>query len=54
MTVAVAFWAGMYIGAGFLFAAELDIIARYTSMFAATLMLVLGAPLLFFLRQARR
>jgi membrane protein DedA with SNARE-associated domain/rhodanese-related sulfurtransferase len=44
-----AFWAGAYTGAGFLFAAELDKMARYTSIFADTLILVLGVPLLFFL-----
>jgi len=44
-----AFWAGAYIGAGFLFAAELNKVARYTSVFADALILVLGVPLLFFL-----
>jgi len=43
-----ALWAGAYTGAGFLFAAELDRVARYTTVFANTLILVLGVPLLFF------
>ena len=41
-------WAGAYTGAGFLFAAELDKVARYASEFANALILVLGVPLLFF------
>jgi rhodanese-related sulfurtransferase len=44
-----AFWAGAYIGAGFLFTAELDKVAQYTSVFADALIFVLGVPLLFFL-----
>jgi rhodanese-related sulfurtransferase len=43
------FWAGAFIGAGFLFAAELDKVAQYTSVFADALILVFGVPLLFFL-----
>ncbi len=43
-----AFWAGAYVGAGFIFATQLDKIARYTSVFANTLILALGIPLLFF------
>jgi membrane protein DedA with SNARE-associated domain/rhodanese-related sulfurtransferase len=43
-----ALWAGVYIGAGFIFAKELDRVVRYTSMFADTLLLVLGVPLLLF------
>jgi membrane protein DedA with SNARE-associated domain/rhodanese-related sulfurtransferase len=43
-----ALWAGIYIGAGFLFAAELDQVVRYISVGADALILVLGVPLLFF------
>ncbi|HEY0307362.1 MAG TPA: VTT domain-containing protein [Acidobacteriaceae bacterium] len=43
-----ALWAGAYVGAGFVFAAELDKAARYISVFANTLVLVLGVPLLIF------
>lgn len=43
-----ALWAGVYVGAGFLFAAQLDRIARYTSTVASTAVLVFGAALLFF------
>jgi membrane protein DedA with SNARE-associated domain/rhodanese-related sulfurtransferase len=43
-----ALWAGTYVGAGFLFASELDKIARYTSLVANTLVLLFGIPLLFF------
>lgn len=43
-----ALWAGAYVGLGFVFAAQLDKIARYTSVVANTLVLVLGVPLLFF------
>jgi membrane protein DedA with SNARE-associated domain/rhodanese-related sulfurtransferase len=41
-------WSGAYIGTGFLFAKQLDEVARYTSILANTLVLVLGLPLLFF------
>ncbi len=41
-------WAGAYISGGFIFAKELDKVVRYTSVFANTLLLVLGVPLLFF------
>lgn len=41
-------WSGAYIGAGFLFAKQLDEVARYTSILANALILVLGLPLLFF------
>jgi len=40
-------WASTYIGAGFLFAAELDKVAHYISVAADALILVLGVPLLF-------
>ncbi len=43
-----ALWAGGYVGAGFVFAEELDKAARYISVFANTLVLVLGVPLLIF------
>jgi membrane protein DedA with SNARE-associated domain/rhodanese-related sulfurtransferase len=43
-----AAWAAAYIGAGFLFAHELEKVTRYVSLFADALVLVLGAPLLFF------
>ena len=43
-----ALWAGAYIGGGFIFAKELDKVVRYTSVFADTLLLVLGVPLLLF------
>jgi membrane protein DedA with SNARE-associated domain/rhodanese-related sulfurtransferase len=43
-----ALWAGAYIGAGYLFAAELEKAARYISIFANILVLALGIPLLFF------
>jgi membrane protein DedA with SNARE-associated domain/rhodanese-related sulfurtransferase len=41
-----ALWAGAYITCGFLFAAELDKVIRYTSVFANVLTLALGVPLL--------
>jgi rhodanese-related sulfurtransferase len=41
-------WSGAYIGAGFLFAKQLDEVARYTSILANILILGLGLPLLFF------
>ncbi len=41
-------WAGAYISGGFIFAKELDKVVRYTSLFANTLLLVLGVPLMFF------
>lgn len=41
-------WAIAYVSAGFAFAQELDKVVRYTSVFANTLILVLGVPLLFF------
>jgi len=43
-----ALWAGAYIGAGFLCAAELDKVAGYISTFADALVLILGIPLVFF------
>jgi membrane protein DedA with SNARE-associated domain/rhodanese-related sulfurtransferase len=43
-----AFWSVAYTGAGFLFAEQLDKVTRYTSIFANTLILVLGVPLLCF------
>jgi membrane protein DedA with SNARE-associated domain/rhodanese-related sulfurtransferase len=43
-----ALWAGAYIGAGFLCAAELDKAAGYISTFADALVLILGIPLMFF------
>jgi rhodanese-related sulfurtransferase len=43
-----ALWAGAYIGGGFIFARELDKVVRYTSVFANTVLLVLGVPLLIF------
>jgi len=43
-----ALWAGAYIGAGFVFAAELDKAAGYISAFADALVLILGIPLAFF------
>jgi membrane protein DedA with SNARE-associated domain/rhodanese-related sulfurtransferase len=39
-----ALWSGAYIGIGFLFAAQLDKAARYISVVADTLILVLGVP----------
>lgn len=44
--VGSALWAGAYITCGFLFANQLDKVVRYTSVFASTLILVLGVPLL--------
>jgi membrane protein DedA with SNARE-associated domain len=43
-----ALWAGVYIGAGFFCAAELDKVAGYISTFADALVLILGIPLVFF------
>jgi membrane protein DedA with SNARE-associated domain/rhodanese-related sulfurtransferase len=43
-----ALWAGAYISCGFIFAKELDKVARYTSVLANVLILVLGVPLLLF------
>lgn len=43
-----AAWAGAYIGTGFLFASQLEKIARYTSVVANALILVLGVPLVIF------
>ena len=43
-----ALWAGAYTSGGFIFAKELDKVVRYTSVFADTLLLVLGAPLVLF------
>ncbi len=43
-----ALWAGAYISGGFIFAKELDKVVEDTSVFAGTLLLVLGAPLLLF------
>ena len=43
-----ALWAAAYIGSGFIFAKELDRVVRYTSVFADTILLVLGVPLLLF------
>lgn len=45
-SIGSTFWAGAYITAGFIFAAELDQVVRYTSVIANILILVLGAPLL--------
>ena len=42
-----ALWAGAYSCAGFIFAAELEKVTRSISLFANTLMIVLGVPLLF-------
>jgi len=39
-------WSAAYIGAGFLFAAQLDKVTRLTSLVSNTLVLVLGVPLL--------
>ncbi len=39
-------WAAAYTYCGFLFATQLDIVARYTSTFADTLLLIFGFPLL--------
>lgn len=41
-------WAGAYVGAGFIFAAQVDKIAQYVSTIANVLVLVFGIPLLFF------
>jgi membrane protein DedA with SNARE-associated domain/rhodanese-related sulfurtransferase len=41
-------WSGAYVGAGFVFARELDKVVRYASAFASLLLLVLGVPLLVF------
>jgi rhodanese-related sulfurtransferase len=41
-------WAGAYLGAGFLFASQLEKIAHYTSVAANALILVLGVPLVIF------
>lgn len=41
-------WAGAYITCGFIFARELDKVARYTSVFANALILIFGVPLLLF------
>jgi len=43
-----ALWAGVYVGAGFLFAEQLDRIARYTATVASTAVVVFGVALLFF------
>ncbi len=44
--VGSALWAGAYITCGFVFANELDKVARYTSVLGNTLVIVLGVPLL--------
>jgi membrane protein DedA with SNARE-associated domain/rhodanese-related sulfurtransferase len=41
-------WAAAYVGAGFLFGAELEKVAHYISAAADALILVMGVPLLFF------
>jgi membrane protein DedA with SNARE-associated domain/rhodanese-related sulfurtransferase len=41
-----ALWAGAYTGCGFLFAKELDRVARYTSTLANAFVLIFGIPLL--------
>jgi rhodanese-related sulfurtransferase len=41
-------WSGAYIGCGFFFGKELNKVVRYASVFATTLFLVLGVPLLIF------
>jgi membrane protein DedA with SNARE-associated domain/rhodanese-related sulfurtransferase len=43
-----ALWAGVYISCGFLFAQELDKVARNIASFANAVILVLGGPLLAF------
>ncbi len=44
-----ALWSGAYIGLGFLFAAQLDKAARYISVVADVLIVVLGVPLVIVL-----
>ena len=41
-------WAGAYIGCGFLFARQVDQVARHISVFATVVVLVFGIPLLIF------
>jgi membrane protein DedA with SNARE-associated domain/rhodanese-related sulfurtransferase len=43
-----ALWASAYIGCGFVFAKELDKVARYTSVVATAVILIFGIPLLVF------
>ena len=46
--IGASLWAGAYIGCGFLFAEELDKVARNISSFANAVVLIFGVPLLVF------